>query len=429
MVKRVLFFCWPVGAGHTGRSIELAKILKSLGYHCAFAQDPSKGGVERSGFDVINKQHQTEKHAVMPKNGYLAIPSVDAAFSGIGLYRHSIVNAQTERDRQILEAYKPDLVVTHMQPTAVLAARKLNIPVVSIADADFLWTGLNSWMPWLEEKDIKHIYPFPSVVNAFNQLLSSYGLKTIADASEVFDTEIILIPSVQELDDLPDPVLKKKTNYIGPLIWWDTQAAVEKKIKEWGSRAGGKRIYVSVGSGEVSSRAIVDHLKQIGLAEGWQFVISDGYQAREGDVNRQNSLHVGFGGLFPSLDWCDLAVCHGGHSTIVAALSLGKPLLILPSMSENEANGRLMVEANQAGLVAWKSGIDSQTHRLSFAGGSRMADSVEALAGELSLSAPVNECLNNVSIRENARLLSAKLRLAASNQVDVVREKVNEVIG
>ena len=48
---------------------------------------------------------------------------------------------------------------------------------------------------------------------------------------------------------------------------------------------------------------------------------------------------------------CDLAICHAGHGTICAALSGGKPLLLLPGFLEQEINARNVIDLG-AGLGA-----------------------------------------------------------------------------
>ena len=333
---RLLFFPWPVGAGHVGRCIVAARHLRTAGHYCAFMSDPSGGGVAREGFATLGAA--PSKPPLLPDSGYLVIAGLDAAFAGFGYYSAARVRRDLSRVLASIREAAPDVVVTHMDPIAAIAARIEGLPLASIAEADFLRAGANTWMPWTRAAEV-HRSPWPTSLPAFNRVLEEQRLPRVADVTELLSGDATLVASTPEYDPMPDTV---DAEYVGPLIWSPDDIAMRSALGAL--PRGSLRVYVTGGSGAVADRMLMAAASEAGIRCGWSCVLAAGYDARhDQETVGDQILHWRFGGLDAALGWADVVVSHGGHSTMLAAARAGIPHIVVPAMSENEANGRSML--------------------------------------------------------------------------------------
>lgn len=404
----VLFFPWPIGAGHTGRCLVAARTLSGAGLGCAFAFDPTGGGVEREGLAVVGEGGGRRPRAAMPAGGYLAVASLDAAYASAGYYHPQRIRAQVEEDRSLLRRLRPRLVVTHMHPTAVIAARLEGIPLASIVEADFLPPASRSWMPWIPPDSLR-LPPFPPSAPAFSRVLEELALPPVGSVGELLFGDRTWVASTPELDPVARGPRGARIEYVGPLIWRPDDREVAAGLSRLGT-ARRPRVYVTLGSGEVSPAQEVAQAA-LGAAEaaGWSLLLATGYAHQQPIPCPDGSLVRPFGGLGAALEWTDAVVCHGGHSTVLASLLAGKPMVVAPSMSENESNGRTMVEATGAGFLLYHSEADAEARRLRFR--RRYPELQEAgLLNARTLARAVSELLEEPGYGSSARHQSQALR-------------------
>jgi UDP:flavonoid glycosyltransferase YjiC (YdhE family) len=141
---------------------------------------------------------------------------------------------------------------------------------------------------------------------------------------------------------------------------------------------------------------------------------------------RRNVLRQGFGGITAACAWADVVVCHGGHSTVLAALAAGKPVVVAPAMSENEANGRQLVEQAGVGTVLATSSMGPAGRLLITARGGRPAAVADGLREAFSARAfaeAVEQLAADSAIQARARQL-AQLLERARQQADGVLSTV-----
>jgi UDP:flavonoid glycosyltransferase YjiC (YdhE family) len=362
----------------------------------------------------------------MPASGYMAVPSLDASYASAGYYHPGRIVLQLEKDRKAISRMQPDLVITHMEPTAVIAARLEGVPVVSIADADFLEAGPVSWMPWIEDKKAR-LTPYPPSTPAFNRILQEVGLPLISDVSDLLCTDLVLVASTPELEPVSAKCSHRGTvHYVGPLIWDPGGDDVAHRLAEFGS-CDDPHIYVTLGSGEVAATTLIETSMRLAQTARCFLFIATGYaiQVRnsEGVANRVR-LHS-FGGIRAALRWADAVICHGGHSTILACLLEGKPMVIVPGMSENEANARLMVARTETGFLLYHTELDSKTGRLRIIQRYPDLPSQSVLNTENLLCA-LNELLLNsrytINAQRKAKQLQPWLQEGARRIVSLVNE-------
>ncbi|MET7854111.1 glycosyltransferase [Streptomyces avermitilis] len=441
MGRRFLMFPWQVGAGHTGRCLALAAILGAAGHEVRFAADPTGDMVRAAGLPVLGGT-AAPRRLGLPRRDYLAVTGPDNAYASVGYYHPVRLREQVERDRALIRSAAPDVVVTHMQPTAVLAARCEGVEVVSVADADFFVTGPHEWMPWtVSDGDVPRLSPFPPSLPAFRQVARELGLPEPEEVSDLLVGDLALIASVPEIERpaeryLADP----RIHYVGPLLWDpDTEGELGRRLDSFGT-ADDTRVYVSVGGGAVAATDMASAAVGAADTEPWALLLATGQAPSPESVppDARVLLHR-FGGLRAAADWADVVVCHGGHSTVLAGLLAGKPVLVIPAMSENEGNGRSMVEHTGAGLCLRKTGakptavpvgsdavargkpIASVVSRWSLPGG----DPRPELDSEL-LAAAVRLLHSAPTYKQRATALGARLRAAADEAPERVLGLLDE---
>ncbi len=405
-MSRVLFFPWGAGgaAGYTCRGLALARRLGER-YSCAFGPESVIGLVEEAGFPLVGSRERWAPSA--QRHGYLPFANVERVYAVAARYcRAEVLRAHVRRDRAALVAYRPDVAVIDMQPSAAIAARSLGIPVVSLADADFLSPSPLAWMPWLTlEPDA--LLPYPPCVPAFNEVLDELGLDPIAWPTELLWGDLTLVPSCAELEPVAAPPPgRREAHHVGPL-YWDPPAPPPRLP----ARNGSAHVYVTIGSGGMITGPILERVLRTLARPGLSVFVSGGI-APPADLVARPGLRVGgFTGLTETLRWSDVVVSHGGYSSVVAAHLQGRPQVVLPLMSEHEANGRAMVEAPGCGLLVRRTRTE-EGRRLRFVNrvSGESDDPVPAAADILSA---VEAVLADDSYRRRAGEMSERLSRAS----------------
>lgn len=412
---RVLFFPWGHGggAGYTGRCLALADRLRAAGFEVAFSDCGRSSMVRAAGIRVVDTglASELDPGAVPP---YLAFANVERVFSASArYYRADRFQRQLDSDVTAIRAVRPDVVVYDMSPTAAIAARAAGLPTVSLADADFLSPLPNAWMPWADVSP-ELLMPYPSCLPVVNAAVARAGLPPIEHFGELLQGELTLIPSIEELDPILGGPVAGDVRYVGPL-YWDPPDGPHEPFEER-ARDGAPRVYVTLGSGFMCSPATLTNLLEACSGQDWQVYVSLGYADRARPPAPSNVRLGGFTGLSRPIRWADVVVSHGGYSTVTATLLMGRPSLVLPFMSEQEANGRAMVEGQGAGRLLVRTSVDAKTRRLHFhhRSGGRTRDPTISAS---DLRAAVEEVLCTPAFAERAAALS--MRLSAAGHVDL----------
>ncbi len=360
-----MFFPWGYGAGlgYTARCIELSLRLAADGWATAFAGSginrlPLEAGIRV--FDQPTAASRAQSSSRIPP--YLPFGNVERVFAvAAGYYRVETVRRQLEADLENLRAFDPDLVVIDMSPTGAIAARMAGKPILSLADTDFLSTADNSWMPWLESP-ANALLPHPSATDSLNAVLTDVGLDEVANPAELLLGDHVLIPSAPAIEPLPTNVSADAATYVGPL-YWDPPLPQPIDLPQRDDRP---TVYVSVGSGAMVPPEVQNNLIEALAGLEVNAFYSTGMSAPPVGPAPANVTFGGLTGLSMALSWADVVVSHGGYSTVIATLAHAKPSVVLPFMSEQEMNGRDLVEAHGAGNVVRKSRVDAATNRISF---------------------------------------------------------------
>lgn len=409
-MSKFLFFPWShgVGFGYFGRCLVLAALLRDVGHECIFATDTPEMHIKRSGFGV-ESSGGTQSVAVPDmgeKRGhYIPIDNMDTVY-GISKYYHpQIVKDHTVQDIGVIEHVQPDAIVIDMQPTASIAARHMNLPLLSLADADFLYVDDNSWMNWISADQLRNLLPYPSCLSAFNKVMTDYNLAPIEHVTDLLWGNLTLIASIPEVE--PDNLTLKKrseAHFVGP-IYWDPPWQEAHLPRRYNNEEC-VNIYVTLGHGGKVNRdylqAVFDGCHQ----PGWQVFASLGFRPPE-LLDVPPNVHIGgFTGIERPIQWADIVIGHGGHATTLVSVLFAKPSIILPLMSEQEANGHNFVEQLGAGFLLRKTRLNPGTKRFEWWWRYSGVSSGDIFLAE-DVRRGVQEVLDVTRYRQNARRLGS----------------------
>jgi UDP:flavonoid glycosyltransferase YjiC (YdhE family) len=193
----------------------------------------------------------------------------------------------------------------------------------------------------------------PDVRPVFNPVLEQHGLAAIQRAEDLLCGDLLLVPSIPELDPLPDNL--PTTHYVGPLTRRDAEAA------ELGApfQALGKDhplVYITLGGGAdpVGDPDTFAVLNDAFAGMSVEVVVSTGLRFAPGDLPpppRNIQYHRWVPG--PALvARSQCVVFHGGYGTTMETARFGVPSVVLPFHSEQEANGRRLEAAGMARVIA-----------------------------------------------------------------------------
>ncbi|MEU1516208.1 glycosyltransferase [Streptomyces sp. NPDC005811] len=396
MTIRTLFFPWSAGggAGYTGRGLAAANRLDER-FSCAFGPSAVTRMVAEAGYSVVGTPSPGGPPQKVP--AFLPFTDVERVFAATArYYRKSVLADHLARDLAAIDAYRPHIVVTDMQPTAVLAARLRGLPVVSLADTDFLHDTPHPWMPW-NTADPKKLLPHPDAIGAIGELASEHGLAPVRHVRDLLWGDRTIVPSSPEVEPAPvAPDGRNEAVFVGPLYWDPPGPPFQPE-----RRAGTRHVYVTIGSGGmVTERALREVLAALDRPDLTVF-LSAGFAAADWVREHRNVQVGGFTGITGPIGWADLVLSHGGYSTVLASLEQGKPQVVLPFMSEQEANGRYFVEQHGAGLVARTTEVDPADGTLTYVNrhGGRTSDPVVPAA---EIARTVDEVLGDGGFAERA---------------------------
>ena len=245
--------------------------------------------------------------------------------------------------RTMLKIFDADAIVVSHAPTALLAARTLDISSAALGTGFSIPPQLApspNMRPWANVPHERLKSSDDIVLKTINTILQGYKKPELPNVTALFDVDEQFLCTWTFLDHYPN---RQDAHYWGPI--YDTQMGDKVAWPE----GEGKRILMYL---EPSHRDFSALLEAIGKSGDRALVcapgISSNFLKRFANENvRIFSRPIKFQGL---LDQCDLATCHTGHGTTAWMLMAGVPLLMFPNHLEQYLLAR-NVQNLGAGLV------------------------------------------------------------------------------
>lgn len=316
---RVLIFMCGEGLGHTSRCISLGGELLSAGHDVEFgAYGYSKELLQKTGYRVHEIPSEIK---LVGKAGSLSMKeSVEA----------TIRNAKLMGGPQVLKLIsecRPDAVVSDSYYLGILAAKAKRLPTHVIVN-----------QTRMEEFFRNRGIP----MEILGGLAKSFYMRVFANV------DTVIIP------DYPPPYTICRRNlafteemvgkvfYSGPMV--------RKKYAQVKAKELGRPHVLSMIGGFGYREKIFNNILEAARLDrsiGYTLVSGPSVKADKFAAPPRNAEILPFiEDPFPHLKGSDLVIAPGGHSTIMEAMSFGKPLLSIPDMlhSEQENNATVLSE-------------------------------------------------------------------------------------
>ena len=319
--------CWELGGGygHLFRllpiGLELAKRGCQVTYAirgCArgepFLRDHAWQIVQAPLWQVPHKAHplsQTYAQNLL-RNGYW--------------HRDSLLN-QLKGWLALLETWQPDVVLAEHAPSALLAARKANLPRAAIGTGFSLpplnmpMTGLQPWFTLPEQYLTKGEAEFLDCVNPALRELGAAPLNAVAD---IFQGAMRLLCTLPELDHYG---ARADTCYWGPVTYTpqDLEAPWTSNRRD--------NIFVYLNPEHRFFSPIIGLLKEMQLPT---LAFAPGLAETERQALKTQTLSITLRpvNLKTAATHCRLMIGHAGHNAGALMLLAGVPLFMCPSQLE-----------------------------------------------------------------------------------------------
>jgi UDP:flavonoid glycosyltransferase YjiC (YdhE family) len=306
-------------------------------------------------------------------------------------------------------------------------------PDVTICDwSKDMWLGLQAWRPACRVSILRcellfgyqrrnlflpDKFPFQRVglLDWLNGGLSHMGLERIADWRDLCRAEIIVVPSIPEIDPLParirDHYPESTFVYSGPLLL-QVGSPTPESLRDWiasSQRDGLPVILVTLGTawGAKIYTALADCLERTDFAV-IMVIPEDDERHHLEQRNGPRFQAVGLIDLRDLAERVDLVVHHCGHGTLQTVLLAGKPSLTLPTGQYDREDNALRLEdlscGRHLGHDFFRNGLDS--HALSVAAMNVLTDH-SIKEGVSAMSKAVWEHVHNHGPAEVGRALAA----------------------
>lgn len=222
--------------------------------------------------------------------------------------------------RKAIKEYKPDVVYSEFNISAIVAAKKEKVPLYITVSYP-----------------TQHEYAHAAGLDkGLNRLLGELDLPKVESALQLFDwADKAFCPSIKEME----PIDKKNIIYCGSLKSKKTEPASEVKRN---------KIVVYMGNGTISADETLKVMKEAFGGSSFEVFIASSYLKEEQDGNIHVAPRWDFDKL---LGEAVLFINHGGQNSIVDGLLSGVPQIILPGKIFERKYNAACVADNHAGAV------------------------------------------------------------------------------
>jgi UDP:flavonoid glycosyltransferase YjiC (YdhE family) len=322
----------------------------------------------------------------------------------MGMLNPGFVHANCEALKNTIVDSGADVVVDFLNPFAVIAARALQKPLVTVIQGNFHPEsgGFIWWKTPPRE--------IPSCVPTVNKVLAVYRLPSLHALEELCVGDLTLSVGTSETDPLPKTA---DVTYIGAVLWqMDTAQLPESVLK---LRKDKPVIWVYSGNPRYAgTNDIFDSMVVLRTCiaafgnEDLQVVLTTGHHPLPKEVLPlpANFHHESYVPGLAMAERCDVLIHHGGYGSCQTGLYAGKPAVIMPTFSERESNARRIAALGAAAIVS----VDMTP-------GKKQVNVDE-------LRATVRHVLSDSSFRDNAQQIGEKLRTygGASQAADLIEQ-------
>ncbi|QDD11054.1 glycosyltransferase [Candidatus Methylopumilus planktonicus] len=325
-----IIFSWEMGSnsGHISEILPLAKTLKNQG-HTVNLLFREIHGINLSDLDNIRV---FQSPIWLANVSGLAKPPISFAeiLLRFGYHDKTYLIKMIEVWCNTLKLFNPDLLIANFSPTAILAARILNLPVMTIGTGFYTPPSINplpSIRPWLQNDNQRLLNSDIRVTKTINSAISSYGAEPIASLADLFKVHKNFFFTYPELDHYHNRAINNIDEFIGPIF--DMSRGPEVS---WTYNSNVK-VFVYLRPNFRDCELVIRALQQLDYAV--IAVIPGLSQSAKEKLHGKNiNIYTESIQLRSIVNECDLAIGYGGHGFTSAMLLSNVPQLIFPTNIE-----------------------------------------------------------------------------------------------
>ena len=343
-MKKV-FMQFGSGLGPMSRSLPIALALGREGYQIKYmGYQSAKPYMKEVGIEELNENYSVADIVKEVPNPYWN--TADEFWTMIGYGNMPWVEKKVDELIDYLKQYKPDYILSDLGILACLAARIMDIPLITINQSCYHPNNQNGGIKWWDSTHSETTI----LRDKLNQFLKRKGAPLLQTFTEIFTGTLTLIPSFQEFDPISN-LEQYNTHYVGPILW-EKEMKVSEQVKHIYETTRPKifcymaRFLDNVGD---SGKAIFEAMLKSAHKLDAEIIISTGslndtkqaYEMmRETNYAADNLLVVDYLPMSYAYGKSDLVIHHGGHGSCLAQFKYGVPSVIIPTHTEREYNAR-----------------------------------------------------------------------------------------
>jgi UDP:flavonoid glycosyltransferase YjiC (YdhE family) len=349
---RFLFTMWPANdLGLPSRLVPIAKILADRGHEVAvYNPAPAPATlIASAGLKNLPPLVPPVETPTLDLNE--AHSAWDAEHLLAPFYSHeAFVKGMTDQYVEMIRAYAPDAVVDSFELFACLAARIAKVPLVSVLQGSFHPASRGFF--WWRTEQPQNV---PSAAGTVNKVAAMYGLAPKPRCLDWLAGDQCLIVGTPETEQLP---LDAEVDYVGPIVWQKEDAPLPDWVMAldhgqpliWGY--SGNPRYAGAPT-PIDSIVVIRTAIAALAGMPVHVVLTTGYQELPPEVGNLpgNFRHAAYLPGMAMARRSDLIVHHGGHGSVMTGLSAGTPAVIIPTISEREANARCVAALGAGEIV------------------------------------------------------------------------------
>jgi len=339
-----ILYAWEFGAnlGHVGTFMPIARELRQRGNDVHWVVTQPHQAVKllpAESFTWLQAPTIPEQRREGPPLNYAEI------LLRFGYANDSDLLGLTVAWRELLRLTNAQVVLADHAPTAILAARTLNIPVMLFGSGFFAppqvhpTPNMRPWMPVPQQRLLDADFIVLSAVNAVLARFNSLPLRQLSELFEVAEDSLLSFP---ELDHYPDR---------GPARYWGMLPAAVAANSEWPEPRipGGLKVFAYLRPETPHIEVTLATLQRLA---GSVLIYAPGLTNET--VARFTTRHLRFSPVPVDLNQiartADAGVTYASPAATVAFLMAGKPVLMIPGHLEQFLFAK-RVEDMGAGLI------------------------------------------------------------------------------
>lgn len=275
-----------------------------------------------------------------------------------GLLDERYVRATCRLLNEVIDSYRPDIIVDSWNPCVAIVAKIRRLPLATIIHS-YVHPASDGFIAWEPPPAT-----IPTPIEVLNRVLGEHGVPPVRRAAELYTGDVTLVHGVPETDPLPPDA---RVAYIGAVLWQRSAAELPPEVEAVGAHK--PLIWVYTGNpqyGPIPSWADSSVVLQACVSaladEPVQVIVTTGFHPLPRDVGvlPPNFLHFPYLPAVAIASRSTLLIHHGGYNSCQLSLLTGTPSLVIPTFSEREGNARRLARLGAGAFLRPSNGVRGQ---------------------------------------------------------------------